>query len=92
MRIFKYELKVDDIQFVSIPKGAKLLTVQTQRNIPCLWAMVDPDEEKEDIRIFMLGTGHIIDDSDIQDMQYIGTFQMYGGYLVFHAFRRMKNA
>ena len=46
MKIFKYELKVSDIQFVSMPKGAKLLKVQTQRATPCIWALVDPDKEK----------------------------------------------
>lgn len=84
MEIFKYELKVDDIQFISMPKGAKLLTVQIQRDIPCIWAMVDPDAEKEDKRICMRGTGH--DVSEVKDMCHIGTFQMYGGDLVFHVF------
>ncbi len=84
MKIFKYELRVDDIQFVSMPKGAKLLTVQAQQDIPCVWALVDPNAEKEDRKIYMWGTGH--DASGVKDMCYIGTFQMYGGDLVFHTF------
>lgn len=83
--IYKYPLEIVDEQVVLLPTGAKILTVQTQMDKPCIWAMVNPTAPNNmalTIRIF--GTGHTIKDSD--SLEYIGTFQIYGGRLVFHAF------
>jgi hypothetical protein len=82
MRIFKYPLRVDDRQTVQLPKGAELLTVQTQHGSPCLWALVDEAAETESRVILMHGTGHPISCLG----KYLGTFQLDGGNLVFHAF------
>ena len=84
MRIFKYKLNIEEIQFVAMPKGAKVLTVQTQKGYPCIWAIVDPQAEIENKKICMRGTGH--DASEVKDMCYIGTFQRYGGEMIFHVF------
>lgn len=68
-----------------MPVGAKILTVQVQNGIPCMWAMVDPDASTEEVTIRVHGTGHPICDS--AKLEYIGTFQIYGGGLVFHVFK-----
>lgn len=82
--VFKYPLAVADIQHVEMPSGAAILCVQTQRDQPCLWALVDTDESamvKREIRV--AGTGHPISEGQ---MHYIGTFQLADGSLVFHTF------
>lgn len=84
MRIYKYELNVTDCQALDLPTGAKILTVQMQRNICCLWALVDetaPYLEARHIRIY--GTGHPV--SELPGA-YISTVMLNDGELVFHAF------
>lgn len=82
-KIFKYPLKVADVQEVEIPVGAIILCVQIQREEPCLWALVNPDVVKEKRRIVTYGTGHPVDDVP---GYYVGTYQLNGGDLVFHVF------
>ena len=86
--IWKFELEVTDKQEIKMPAGAEILTVQTQYGIPCLWAMVDTEKDLSERLIEIFGTGHRVP----QDMgvmrEYIGTFQLRGGELVFHAFER----
>lgn len=82
--IWKYNVGVSDMFSIMMPKGAQILAVQAQRGIPQLWALVDPDQETE-LRYFVLfGTGHPITNAD--KLQYIGTFQVEQGTLVFHLF------
>lgn len=83
-KIFKYPLEVTDTQFIEVPKGAAILTVQAQKDIPCIWAQVDPDMPLIKRRILTYGTGHPIDPTEAK--HYIGTYQINGGHLVFHVF------
>lgn len=83
-RIFKYPLATIDAQTVVMRRGAQPLCVQMQNGLPCLWAMVDDQEPDEDRTIRVIGTGHPIPDANRLD--YIGTYQIHGGSLVFHAF------
>ena len=57
-KIFKYSLDVTDSQFVDLPEGAKILTVQFQGCWLCLWAEVDPTARMEPRGIVIYGTGH----------------------------------
>lgn len=82
--IWKYPLEVTDDQYIEMPSGSKILTVQIQNAIPCLWAMVYPERPKERRHIRMHGTGHLIGDS--LRLKYISTFQIQDGALVFHVF------
>lgn len=83
MRIFKYTLDVVDTQAVAMPIGAKILTVQLQKERVCLWAVCDEAAGFEFRKIAIFGTGHSMPDIP---MKYISTFQMYDGDLIFHAF------
>lgn len=83
LRIWKYKLKVTDQQEVHIPIGAKLLSVQMQGEHCCLWALCDEAAAAEGRIIAIYGTGHPQPD---HPGEYISTFQMAGGNLVFHAF------
>lgn len=85
LKIFKYQFGVNDTVSIEMPKNAHVLTVQNQREVPCIWAIVDPSAETE-IRTFRLfGTGHPID-IDISQSSYIGTFQLAGGQFIGHLF------
>ena len=81
--IYKYPLQIIDEQWVNIPKGAEILTVQIQNGIPCLWAKVDAQEDNERRLIEIIGTGNPISNSD---RKYISTIQLEKGKLVFHVF------
>ena len=83
--IWKYKLSPNG-QNISMPIGAKILTVQTQDETPCLWALVDPKAETEIRFIEIFGTGHPILSDMGTSRNYISTFQLLGGKLVFHAF------
>jgi hypothetical protein len=83
--IYKNELQLLDEQIITIPFGAEILTVQTQRETPCLWFLVDPNEGRlQEIKIAIHGTGHIIHEPRFK--KYLGTFQLQGGSFVGHAF------
>ena len=84
MNIWKFPLEVQGEQVVSMPRGAKILTVQVQGTEVCLWALVDPDKGREERRFAIVGTGHDYDG----DGKYIGTIQLSSGRLIFHIFER----
>lgn len=83
--IWKFPLVVEDRQVITVPLGAKLLTVQMQRDQILLWALVNPDEPVVSRRtIAIVGTGHEHKAELFSKAQYIGTVQDYG--LVWHIF------
>jgi len=87
--IYKYQLDTTDKQTITMPKGAKILCIQTENDIPCIWAVVNPNEHSEDRYFEIYGTGHYIL-TDNKKMIYIGTYQLYDGKLIFHCFECFK--
>ena len=84
MRIWKWTLAMKDVQTLELPSGAGILSVQIQGDMPQLWALCNNStvlKEKRHIAIY--GTGNPMPDDP---GEYIATFQMHGGALVFHAF------
>lgn len=87
--IWKFQLNPNDIIFIEMPKNAEILSVQNQKGIPCIWALVDPNAEKEERCFEIFGTGYtVLCDMGI-DRKFIGTFQMYEADLVFHLFEKL---
>lgn len=84
--IWKFELITTDKQTIEMPIGAEILTVQTQNETPCLWALCDPTVQKEMRSFEVFGTGHPVRYDMGVDRAYIGTYQLQGGSLVFHVF------
>jgi hypothetical protein len=84
-KIYKYSLALTDTQFVELPLGAEILTVQMQGDRLCLWAMINtlPEAIKKNRRIEIIGTGNPVPTGDLK---YISTFQMMDGGLIFHVF------
>lgn len=83
MKIWKWQIGVTDRQTVMMPAGAKLLDVQMQGETCCLWALCNQSAEKEPRHLAIYGTGTPIPD---EVGEYVATFQMRGGALVFHVF------
>ena len=68
-QIWKFEIKEGCI---IMPIGAKILSVQSQRERGMIWALVDPNAEDEPRHFAIVGTGETFDETN---MTYIGTFQ-----------------
>lgn len=87
MRIWKWTLATTDRQALQMPKGAKILSVQTQgmsgENAQ-LWALCDERAPKETRQFAIHGTDNPM--PDIDPTTYIGTYQLMDGKLVFHVF------
>lgn len=84
--IYKYGLTTTDRQNVVMPIGARILSVENQREGICVWALVDPKIDTELVEFIIHGTGH--DAADVGDGSgFIGTVQLYGGELIFHVFK-----
>jgi len=88
-RIWKFEIKPYDLA-VKIPKGAEILTVQTQNGNPYIWALVCPENEKEERYFEIYATGDEIQSDGGINRKYINTFQLESGSLVFHLFERIE--
>ena len=86
--IWKFELATVDFQTIRMPEGAELLTVQLQNGLPCLWALVDPASKIDLVNIDIFGTGHQMSEGK---RNYIGTYQLMGGGLVFHVFQNFNS-
>ena len=82
--IYKYPIQMKDQFTIEMPYGAQVLSVQTQRETPCIWALVDSDNWPEKRPFALRGTGH--DCSGLNEARFVGTFQLHGGALVFHLF------
>lgn len=86
--VYKFPLETTDLQSVEMPIGAEILTIQTQNERACIWALVDVEQPLEKRHFEMFGTGHPVPAN--AERKYIGTFQMSGGRLVFHCFELFK--
>ena len=84
MEIWKWSLDVVDDQTINVPKGAKILSIDTQYGIPRIWGLVDPIADKTPRKICIRGTGHFA--GDVVGMHFVGTFQLYEGTFVGHVF------
>ena len=91
LTIYKYTIDPNDYVEMYMPRDAQILTVNTQidpndySEKVQLWALVDHKDEKHIRKFRLVGTGHPIEES-IESLNYIGTFQMSGGALIFHLF------
>jgi DNA-directed RNA polymerase subunit RPC12/RpoP len=86
-KIFKYLLLIDDEIKISMPEGSEILTAQTQRGIPYIWAIVDTGAPLTTRRLCLRGTGHTFKGNE---GKYIGTFQIDNGTLIFHVFEERQ--
>jgi hypothetical protein len=85
MRILKWELRLVGMQTIELPSQSKILTVQMQRQVPCMWTLCDESLPMEKLDVVLMPTGY-----EAPDWHYRGTVQLHGGELVFHAFTRWQ--
>lgn len=81
--IWKYPLLISDRVTLDMPMDAQVLTVQVQHDIACLWVLCDSNQSLVTRHFKVIGTGHPI---PANIMEYVGTFQIEEGALVFHVF------
>lgn len=90
MTIWKYEVKVADYFELEMPKGTQILTIRTQRGVPCIWALVVNPKNKKEIRKFVVvGTGH---EFFYDSAKYIGTFLVFDDNFIGHLFELLKGS
>ena len=88
MVIWKFSLPIVDRQTVTMPKDANILSVQQQSGILQMWAIVEPDAEREPRVIEIVGTGNPMPDVTDEGLArcHIATVQTCQGRLVWHVF------
>lgn len=71
--VWRYELALGT-NLISMPAGARVLSVQAKDNVGCMWALVDRTAAPEDRTFCVYPTGGMVPDALI----YVGTFQLVG--------------
>lgn len=69
----------------------QVLHCDVQNGVPCLWAMVDNEQEKRPIRVVVCGTGYDISKAITLGLKHVGSTLMLGGDLVIHVFAERGN-
>jgi hypothetical protein len=89
--IYKYPLEKWDygVFELALPVAARVLCVQVQRGVPTVWARVNPAETEIVPRRFVVVATGAPAPSQNQG-NYIGTFQLLAGDLVFHLFEMLR--
>ncbi len=83
LTVFKYPIKITDVQTIKMPMGWKPLRVGIDpKGDFCLWALVDTDNLEIEQDIYVHGTGHEVG----TDEEYIGSDVQ--GHFVWHVFRQ----
>jgi hypothetical protein len=85
-KIFKFSLPHSGIKAVSLPVGAKILSVHEQANTPLFWALVDPKAKCEDRTFAVYQNGEEIRETEGTSKEYLGTIHLFQGEYVIHVF------
>lgn len=84
--IWKFPLDIQDTQEIPIPKGATILSVIEQNDIPVMYALVDPGAPQMPISVEMRGTGHPVEENLMENYIFLDTVNTHGGASVWHIF------
>lgn len=87
--VYKYHLTITpDAQEILMPDGAEILMVADQRSTAKLWALVNTDKPMTPRTFRVFATGQEIPTGVIEGnrLDYVGSFLMQAGLLVFHVF------
>jgi len=82
--IYKIPLEVAGFQRINIQQGARILKLDVQKTLPCIWYECDTTNQKETRIVRCFGTGHEMP-ADAK-LEYIGSAQFFNGNGVFHFF------
>ncbi|MEO9884965.1 MAG: hypothetical protein ABJG33_04940 [Balneola sp.] len=76
-KIFKYELSIKESQDLELPLGADIIRVDDVDGRFFLWAIVDPETDKKEIRhLEFYKTGQTIE-TDTSELFYIGFCKLF---------------
>lgn len=87
--VYKYPIhEIHEYATIRMPENAEILSVQNQREVICIWALVELDTKTKEIpmipRTFRIAqTGAHISESNLM---FVGTVQLDMGYEVYHIF------
>ncbi len=85
--IWKFPIPPRQYFKLEMPRGARIIAVQTQDGAPNMWAEVQPDQPSE-VRSFLgVETGNLIPETNLE---YVGTCQLNGGTYVFHLYEDLS--
>lgn len=84
--IWKFPLEIQGSQEIQVPKGATILSVIDQNNIPVMYAIVDPEASKMPLKVQIRGTGRPVEKHLTDAHYFLGTVSILGGTLVWHVF------
>lgn len=71
MKIYKFAIEITDMQKISLPGTARILSVSFQDGIPCIWVLMD-DSEYRERNIAVVGTGNEIPSVMAGKLDHIG--------------------
>ena len=71
-------------QVIETPLDSKILRLQIQHEKICILVLVSSDLEMEKRYFSIFETGSLI--KNIEELDYIDTFQSLGGLLIYHVF------
>ena len=81
--VLKHPLQFADEVKLRIYEGSEILTVQSQRDQPFVWALADTDKPLVDKWLCIRGTGHPFKGNE---GKYLGTMLLENDSLVLHVF------
>ena len=86
MTVWKFPLRLTEIQEIELSSGARIIKVDVQHGVICLWAWCNPHPEATKVkrRILIVGTGH--DAPTYSEADYLGSVLTSGGDFVWHVF------
>jgi hypothetical protein len=86
--IWKFELSTtEEKQIINMPIRAKILTIQTKKDIPYLFALVESKAPIESRKFVVVNTGT---PCKIKNEKFIGSFPLYRGSVVWHLFEDLS--
>jgi len=83
--IWKFPIEIADSQLLSVPEGAKFISVLTNGEKPLLYAIVDPESPTVSTTVQIRGTGHPVQEDLLDLYVFLGTVTTHG-FLVWHIF------
>ena len=87
-KICKYSLENWNHQKIMIPEKYKILYVDIQYEVPCIWAEVIIENDKIEENFTIVSTKQDVPDNSI----HIGSFQMIDmESFIFHIYKEVKN-
>lgn len=86
--VYKYPVQPGKFT-LHLPRTHEVLSVQVQHGDPFVWVLVDTDAPHVPCSFLVVPTGG---DMGSTYWDYVGTFQLEGGALVFHLFAESKDS